>query len=124
MDGKKRIESCLRLSFALLEVLRTKSGFSLSALGQTWRFYTPSRGEAERWHEALKARTLVVLQGFVDDFSLGPVLGKGHFATVQLGINNFSSAQYAVKSIDKSKLALNDTTLVRAPTDGLARSRE
>ncbi len=81
-------------------------------MGRTHNFLTSTPEEAQRWFTALKCGALVVLQNFSADFSLGPLIGQGHFAAVHIAINSATGAQFAVKSLTKSKLALKDSALV------------
>lgn len=72
----------------------------------------PSEAEAENWFNLLKKNALVVLPHITNDFNFAPLIGRGNFANVFVGISKKSGWKYAIKSVDKSKMVLNPNGMV------------
>lgn len=89
-----------------------KYGFSLTAHEITIKFLADAKGDASKWFNKLKKQATVVILHISRDFTMGDIIGRGHYSKLQLAISNETSKKYAIKSIVKQKLFENDYSLV------------
>lgn len=71
-----------------------------------------SEEEMDKWFTSLKKFAFVVLLHIINDFTFAPLIGKGNFADVYVGIKKDTGERYAIKSFDKKKLVHNHNGMV------------
>ncbi len=99
-----------------MELFRDRShwkyGFSLTAHEVTVKFAAGSKEEASKWYIRMRRSCDVVMLHISRLYTVGKMLGRGHFAKINLAVCNESSAQCTVKSVIKTKLFDDSRTLV------------
>jgi len=85
-------------------------GFKLSAEGIVHKFCCESKEQMQEWYNALK--TVCIQDDFEMRYKMGEIIGTGSTATVRVAINQDTGVKYAIKCIEKEKLAEKSHSLV------------
>ncbi len=87
-------------------------GLILSALEKVYYFVAPSHDDRDRWYDCMKEYSRVLLRNLADNYEMGRVVGCGNYAKVHAAISLGNRAEFAIKSLSKSKLRGNIRNLV------------
>ena len=82
----------------------------MTAKGQKYEFFTETKDEMLRWFTKIKKYS--ILMHLAHEYNISLLLGKGNYAKVHLAKNISTSKQYAIKSIEKAKMAESSRNMV------------
>lgn len=89
--------------------LRSRFGFKLMGYLGEIELFSETAHNRDQWLKYLKQ--VCISESISNYYNFGKLIGKGNFAKVHLGIGKVDDKNYAVKSIEKSKLADNPKNL-------------
>jgi calcium/calmodulin-dependent protein kinase I len=94
-----RKTNCTRIS---------RIGFKLISRSRQISLYSKSQFSIIEWKS--KLAKIAIFTHFTRYFTLGKIIGKGKYAHVHLALSIDSQQEYAIKSLDKNKIILNQKT--------------